>query len=149
MSRIPARLMPAYQEDMWVVRGNLDSRLPKKIATTSHSKPRRLSRNTVTPCTIRFSTRATGTESVPTEEKAVRKRTHTRLATQSLRNKARKRKRMSRIASDTKSAKTELFDISAMIERAPRNCQSGPERGRSEACSSQEETNHESPLRTA
>src|SRR5580704_2924198 len=140
MSRIPARLMPAYQEDVSLVSGNLDRRPTKKIVTTSHSKPRRLSRNTVTPCTIRFSIRATGTESVPTERKAVRKRTHTRLATHSLRNKARKRNRINRIASDTKSAKTKLYDVSAMIERAPRNCQSGAERGRSGACPSQEET---------
>jgi putative transposase len=40
MSRIPARLMPAYHAELWVVRGKLGGKLAKTNVTTSHSKPR-------------------------------------------------------------------------------------------------------------
>src|SRR5664280_1223758 len=46
MSRIPARLRPAYQEDIWVVRGKFARRLLKNCEATKASKPKRISRNT-------------------------------------------------------------------------------------------------------
>src|SRR5271169_3747953 len=109
MSRIPARLMPAYHAELWVVRGKLGGRLPKTNETASHSKPRRLSRNTVTPSTIGTSTQAK-TWPCPSWKKAVRKKVHAVAAAHSLRNKARKSTRRNRNASERRTLENKLFD---------------------------------------
>src|SRR5271166_5098111 len=109
MSRIPARLMPAYHAELWVVRGKLHGKLPKTHVATSHSKPNRISRNTVTPSTIGISTQAKKS-CCPSSKKTVKKKVHAVAAAHALRNKARKRTRRNRNASERRTSENKLFD---------------------------------------
>src|ERR1035438_6111996 len=130
MSRMPARLRPAYQEEIWVVRGKFDRRLLKNCEATKASKPKRISRNTARLLPISQVTNTTGgDEGFPTASKIVKRRTHTTAAAHSLRSKARSRNRTNRNISETKSAPNKPLDIAAMIVRAPRNCHCGPSYG--------------------
>ena len=61
--QIPARLMPAYQADAWVVRGKFSSRQNWNTKPDARaSKPRRISKNTDTPLKIRSVTKATAAD---------------------------------------------------------------------------------------
>src|ERR1700724_1344657 len=118
--------MPPYHADPRIVSGKLSRKPWKANAAPRASKPRRLSRNTVRPFKIRFLTRTTRTDSLPTATTTKKKRTNAIPAAHSFRNKVRKRNRTNRHPSAIKTEPTKVFDISAMIGRAPRNCHTGP-----------------------
>src|SRR5208337_2024071 len=130
ISRIPARLRPAYQTDPWVVRGKLPrNSLKKKLATTA-SRPKRINRNTVRPVEISPVTTTTEVNgSADGGRKNVIKRIHTIAAAHSLRSKTRRSNSTNRNTNEIKSERIKLFDRSAMIVRAPRNCHCGPAYG--------------------
>src|SRR4029077_5723932 len=94
MSRMPARLMPEYQEDVWVVRGKFCRILKTMKLTTSASKPKRIITNTARLLKIRAPTQPTGSN--PMGNKSVNKRTHATAAAHSLRSKARRRTKTNR-----------------------------------------------------
>src|SRR6202142_3753740 len=154
MSRIPARPMPAYQADASVVRGKFSRRNTwKKKVAASASKPKRITNNTAVPLKIIRTSPFTKAAAVdclapankfgePNENENVVKSTKGIAAAQSLRSKARKRNRIKRNANAIKSEKTNPNDIEAMIVRAPRNCNCGPDRGCVGSSPSQAGTNH-------
>src|SRR5271157_445319 len=126
MNRIPARLMPAYHAELWVVRGHFHRTYQKTKLVTGASKPKRISKNVARLLKIRLSTNAAGANWFPAEEATANKRTNATAVAHSLRSRTRRRTRTNRAASQKIGAVIKAPDISAIIARAPRNCQSGP-----------------------
>src|SRR5208282_928656 len=151
--RIPARLMPAYHAEPWVVRGKSRKEM-KSLPATTASKPSRISKNTlrlerISPITPL--TKATAADWPPLNEtdirRTVQKRTTTTAVNHSLRSKARKRNRTNRDKKEAKSERIKLADTLAIIVREPKNCHSGPDIGCVGRSPSQEGTNHSSLAR--
>src|SRR5271165_5994696 len=126
MSRIPARLRPAYQADPWVVRGKFVRTYQKTKLVTRVSKPKRTIKNTNRLLRTRLPTTTSGANWFPEAAKTVNRRTHVTAAAHSLRSKARRRTRKNRAASQTIGAIINIAATSATIARAPRNIDCGP-----------------------
>ena len=120
--------MPAYHADPWVVRGKFVQQTQLEDDSGHHSQQAEADyqKHSQTIKDQVLDTKERQDLAPPCESKIEKKRTKATAAAHSLRSKARKRNRTNRNTSETRSATIKLFDILAMIVRAPRNCHSGP-----------------------